>query len=1217
MGGADLNRQEIDLSSLRKLQAWFGEDGELEESEFVEAFGSILGSNLTKEQLTHLFMKIDANSDGSVDWDEFTNYMFLGNADARDVSTAITAGFNSYYLQIGDTVFDSNNTARELHREPIVRIDLIEKTQQLVTVGRDAVVKLWDPLNLLHHATMKLSVFQDKGRRAMDQVTASTYLQSANVLAVATIGNGVSFFDILSDTRKRAAHISAQDLGYATAISLHVSADKAKKYEAFHIGCDDGRVHCFPSVERLLTSGDTAHGEFPVHSDHVTCVEFISDLSAVVSASLDTTIKVVSVETGQVKRVFSGHKKAVYDFAWCPSVKAIASCGVERRVLLWSPYSQRTIAVLLGHVSSVKKVAFSVENEELISLAQDNTIKVWDLRSHRCLQTFDPPAESTAHARNGRTGKFRSRIMDSSMGISTLAVVRNVPCFYTGGSKLKLWPLKRLVCTHEAAYRPPIVGVLYNSSFDQVVTADEDAYVSVWSLKDGSMISKFRAAGSVAIKDNQEQNQADMDISGCNTYELNLPLRKVQNRVRCDTHESRHSESFQRDSRQSEGVSFESIAENLQPSREMQGLEPNITCLCFDAGGRRLITGSSSGDCLKIWNFSNGCLLQELAKDVKADPEDSDESGAEEAPPLKASLANAKAGTKSPSQNKANVARETTGVIYMQQSASGGDSKFVVSVGWDRLAYIWADGVDPAAKTIGFCKTLGAYEPTIPDERASGRYQHSYRGRVKSNVGHSSDILCVTHIPPSMIATGGSDGFVFVWNVNTGGVLLKLGVGERVEGLVYLAKRDILVTSKPDGVADLISVRHRMVVDSVRVSFDTSEPIAAVCTDYENEVLITADQKSQVKVWEMNDTLTMGLLAMWSAGESVLTAMEYVETRTVLETFVIIGQYNGIVSTWTLSGEKVGTFGQSDNWDLASVVVNTDSFVRAGEVDYSVSMSLSAEDQRQRQKIRETCAKEKIKSAQQGGGPQVGEVWSSVDCVGKLVALLTITESKEGEITSIDGTGQERKMPVEKVTSGDPLFRKDSTLSLYIGRVIEQRFKVLYLTLHDGACRIVDTQLKEHPMPTMAASGFAFSLSISAMKEFQKHNLEKGGYTFPSLTLTEAFNPAEVEIAPKQLEVDQEIERLVTSPEPAMEKEKDGFIPRPPEKPASSAVSKRYSVSIHRLLKKRMFAKTESGKSLLAHRRRIHKVEDLPIDFKQLRANLSVRRANSSRSHLT
>jgi hypothetical protein len=46
---------------------------------FREVFSKVLGDNITFDQMTLLFMKIDANSDGSVDWDEFSTYMMAGN----------------------------------------------------------------------------------------------------------------------------------------------------------------------------------------------------------------------------------------------------------------------------------------------------------------------------------------------------------------------------------------------------------------------------------------------------------------------------------------------------------------------------------------------------------------------------------------------------------------------------------------------------------------------------------------------------------------------------------------------------------------------------------------------------------------------------------------------------------------------------------------------------------------------------------------------------------------------------------------------------------------------------------------------------------------------------------------------------------------------------------------------------------------------------------
>jgi hypothetical protein len=47
--------------------------------EFMEAFGSIINrdGSMTQEQIARLFMQIDANSDGGIDWNEFSTYMLM------------------------------------------------------------------------------------------------------------------------------------------------------------------------------------------------------------------------------------------------------------------------------------------------------------------------------------------------------------------------------------------------------------------------------------------------------------------------------------------------------------------------------------------------------------------------------------------------------------------------------------------------------------------------------------------------------------------------------------------------------------------------------------------------------------------------------------------------------------------------------------------------------------------------------------------------------------------------------------------------------------------------------------------------------------------------------------------------------------------------------------------------------------------------------------
>eukprot|EP00878_Enallax_costatus_P028786 GHUV01031129.1.p1 GENE.GHUV01031129.1~~GHUV01031129.1.p1 ORF type:complete len:131 (+),score=45.56 GHUV01031129.1:316-708(+) len=84
---AQADEDEINLESLKLLKEIFDaadEDGsgELDIDEFCSKLGPHLGFNLKRQQVAQLFMKIDANAGGTVDWDEFTNYMFLEKAQA-------------------------------------------------------------------------------------------------------------------------------------------------------------------------------------------------------------------------------------------------------------------------------------------------------------------------------------------------------------------------------------------------------------------------------------------------------------------------------------------------------------------------------------------------------------------------------------------------------------------------------------------------------------------------------------------------------------------------------------------------------------------------------------------------------------------------------------------------------------------------------------------------------------------------------------------------------------------------------------------------------------------------------------------------------------------------------------------------------------------------------------------------------------------------------
>lgn len=70
-----------------------------------------------------------------------------------------------------------------------------------------------------------------------------------------------------------------------------------------------------------------------------------------------------------------------------------------------------------GHTSSVIQLAIDEKSNNVISLSLDRSVKVWDLRNHKCLQTIeadDWPKHVDAHASCMTYDKIRRRLVTCS-----------------------------------------------------------------------------------------------------------------------------------------------------------------------------------------------------------------------------------------------------------------------------------------------------------------------------------------------------------------------------------------------------------------------------------------------------------------------------------------------------------------------------------------------------------------------------------------------------------------------------------------------------------------------------------------------------------------------------------------------------------------------------------------------------------------------------------
>jgi len=88
------------------------------------------------------------------------------------------------------------------------------------------------------------------------------------------------------------------------------------------------------------------------------------------------------------KKTFSLHAKGVNSFVYSSKNWFVASCGEERHIFMWDPFTFWAITKLYGHNTSVQDLTLNDERHHLISLSTDKCVKVWDSRTYACIQTL-------------------------------------------------------------------------------------------------------------------------------------------------------------------------------------------------------------------------------------------------------------------------------------------------------------------------------------------------------------------------------------------------------------------------------------------------------------------------------------------------------------------------------------------------------------------------------------------------------------------------------------------------------------------------------------------------------------------------------------------------------------------------------------------------------------------------------------------------------------
>ncbi|KAE9361990.1 Periodic tryptophan protein 2 [Phytophthora fragariae] len=261
----------------------------------------------------------------------------------------------------------------------------------------------------------------------------------------------------------------------------------------------DGRLLATGADDAKLKLWDTSSGfcyvTFTEHSAPVTAVQFAPSGQAVVSASLDGTVRafdlnryknfrvlttpeptqflslaldpsgqvvcagsmdpfnvyVWSLQTGRLTDVLSGHSGPVTSLSFSPSSSAepiLASASWDHTVRLWNLFaSKKSFIEPLAHPTDVLAVAFRPDGKQLASTTLNGAINIWDVKDGEQVGTIDGKRDIAGGrkegdhiaAANNQLSKHFTSVCYSADGSLLLAGGRSkFVCIYATGPQILL-----------------------------------------------------------------------------------------------------------------------------------------------------------------------------------------------------------------------------------------------------------------------------------------------------------------------------------------------------------------------------------------------------------------------------------------------------------------------------------------------------------------------------------------------------------------------------------------------------------------------------------------------------------------------------------------------------------------------------------------------------------------------------------------------------------
>ncbi|XP_015123248.1 probable cytosolic iron-sulfur protein assembly protein Ciao1 [Diachasma alloeum] len=208
------------------------------------------------------------------------------------------------------------------------------------------------------------------------------------------------------------------------------------------------------------------------HRGRVWNVSWHPTNSALASCGEDQKIRIYSLEGGKyvMKLILAeGHTRTIREISWSPCGKYIASVSFDATTAIWEKKGTEfeCTATLEGHENEVKSVGWSTSGNLIATCSRDKSVWVWECNEDE----YDCAAVISAHAQDVKKVRWHPHedILASASYDDTVKIFKE----NTADSD---WNCVATLSSHTST----VWSLSFNSTGSRLVTCSDDKTIKIW-----------------------------------------------------------------------------------------------------------------------------------------------------------------------------------------------------------------------------------------------------------------------------------------------------------------------------------------------------------------------------------------------------------------------------------------------------------------------------------------------------------------------------------------------------------------------------------------------------------------------------------------------------------------------------------------------------------------------------------------------------------------